>query len=254
MNRILWLIFDRVDVELALQNGSPTVFGSETLTNAIQPCFKAFTVLREQANDHTTPIESSRLIYEVVAFSMVLNGVVQEGSSRLDPLNFMEMTIWVLYQLLHTARLGQPSPSPDPADPEGLLKGVANLGMLAFMTTLLPLYGREPDRSGYPLLCRRLKSSIQHLHFASGSGENREFSLLLLWALFMGGVTVMKGKQMLELSPLVLETSKRLKLHDWSAVKDQLCRFPWISALHNRPGLTLWEGFQQESSRTSRLA
>lgn len=149
--------------------------------------------------------------------------------------------IWLLYHLVEAAQLGQPRSS----IPEEQCEVVANLGMLAFMTTLLPEYGRAPDRSNYPLLCRRLKSSIQDLHFTSTLEENRESWLLLLWALFMGGMTAIKGNELLELSPLILEASSQLQLHSWPAVQDQLRRFPWIGTMHDRPGLTLWEISQQ---------
>lgn len=248
MNEIPWLTSYRVDVELSLQTGSQTVFGSGlNLPDAIKTGSEALTVLREEASD-TAPTEFSRLMYEAVEFSMVLNGVGQKGSSRLEPLHFMEMMIWVLYQLVRAARLGEPRSSPDLADPKRRYDEVANLGMLAFMSTLLPEYGREPGRSGSPLLCRCLRSSIQDVHFISTLEDNRQCLLLLLWALFIGGVTVIKGKELPELRPLILETSDRLKLHDWSAVQDQLCRFPWICALHNSPGQALWEACQSRAA------
>lgn len=178
---------------------------------------------------------------EVVSFSKVLDTIEQKGSSRLDPLGFMEIMIWLLYHLVEAAQLGQPRSS----IPGGQYERVANLGMLAFMTTLLPEYGRAPDRSNYPLLCCRLKSSIQDLHLTSTLEENRESWLLLLWALFMGSITAIKGNELLELSPVILEACSRLQLRSWPAVQDQLCRFPWIGTLHNRPGLTLWEISQQ---------
>lgn len=232
----------RVDTELALQNGSGPIFGRDGLRNAVSPGSETFKAIREKL-PNAAPAEFPYLMLEGVSFSKVLDTIDQKGSSRLDPLGFMETIIWLLYRLLEAARLGQPRSSA----PEGQYEGVANLGMLAFMTTLLPEYGRAPDRSNYPLLCRHLKSAIQDFHFTStmDSEENREPWLLLLWALFMGGITVIKGIELLELSPLIIEASSRLQLHSWPAVQDQLRRFPWIGTLHDRPGLTLWEKSRQ---------
>ena len=184
---------------------------------------------------------------EVLAFSRVLNVMDQKGSSRLDPLSFMEMLVWFLYKLVEASRIWQPQSF----KPGRQYEEVASLGMLAFMTTLLPEYARAPNHTSYPLLCRRLKIAIQNLHTTQTLEENRQSSLLLLWVLFIGGVTVMKGKELLELVPLILETSNRLQMHDWSVVQDELCRFPWIRALHDGPGLTLWECSRQQSIRTS---
>lgn len=181
---------------------------------------------------------------EIVSFSRVLNTIGQKGSSRLDPLGFMEIMIWVFYHLLEASRLGQPRSSIS----ETQIEEVANLGMLAFMTTLLPEYGRATDHFSYPLLCRRLKSAIQDFHSTAILEENRESWLLLLWAMFMGGVTVIKGSELLELSPWILEASSRLQLHSWPAVHDQLCQFPWISSLHDSVGLALWKDSQQQGS------
>ncbi|KAL2272526.1 hypothetical protein FJTKL_06519 [Diaporthe vaccinii] len=239
-NRALALKALRVDTELALQNGSAPIFGRDGLRNAVSPGSGAFKTIREKL-PNAAPADFPYFMLEVVSFSMVLDTIDQKGSSRLDPLGFMETTIWLLYHLLEAARLGQPRSSAT----EGQYEGVANLGMLAFITTLLPEYCRAPDRSNYPLLCRHLKSAIQDLHFTSVLDENRESWLLLLWALFIGSFTAIKGDELLGLSPLILEASSRLQLHSWPAVQDQLRRFPWIGMLHDRPGLTLWENSRQ---------
>lgn len=231
----------RVDAELALQNGSSTIFGSRTIRNALSPGFETLKAIQRQLPD-AAPANCPFFMLEVVSFSRVLNTIGQKGSSRLDPLGFMEIMIWIFYHLLEAARLGQPRSS----KPEGQFEEVANLGMLAFMTTLLPEYGRAPDYSSYLFLCRRLKSAIQDLHSISTLEEDREeYWPLLLWALFIGGVTVIKGSELLELSPWILEASSRLQLYSWPAVHDQLCRFPWIRTLHDSPGLALWKVSQQ---------
>lgn len=233
----------RVDAELALQNGSSIVFGSRALRNALSPGSETFKAIKEQLPNAAAPAKSPHFMLEVVCFSGVLNTIGQKGSPRLDPLGFMEIMIWILYHLLEASRLGQPRSS----IPEGQFEEVANLGMLAFMTTLLPEYGRAPDHSSYPLLCRRLKVAIQDLHSISTLEEDREeYWVLMLWALFMGGVTVIRGNELLELSPWILEASSRLQLYTWPAVNDKLCQFSWIRTLHDSPGLALWKVSQQQ--------
>lgn len=235
----------RVDAELALQNGSSIVFGSKALRNALSPRSETFKAIKEQIPNAAAPAKSPHFMLEVVCFSRVLNTIGQKGSPRLDPLGFMEIMIWIFYHLLEASRLGQLRSS----IPEGQLEEVANLSMLAFMTTLLPEYGRAPDHSSYPLLCRRLKSAIQDLHSTCTLEENREESwLMLLWAMFMGSITVITGSELLELSPWILQASSRLQLYTWPAVHDKLCQFPWIRTLHDSPGLALWKDSQQQRS------
>ncbi|KAL1878296.1 hypothetical protein Daus18300_002214, partial [Diaporthe australafricana] len=249
-NRALALKALRVDVELALQNGTPTLFGSEALPNAIPPGSEIPQVTKIHSFD-ATPARSPHAMLDAVAFSGVLNNIGLKGSARLDPLRFMEMTILLLYRLVEAVPLGQPRSPCDLTKSEEQHGEVVNLAMLAFMTTLLPEYGRAPDCSSHPLLCCRLKSAIRDLHFIYSPEENSDLSLLLLWALFIGGVSVMKGKELREISPLIFETSTRLGLCDWPAIHEKLCLFRWIRASHDRPGFALWEISQQRSSGTS---
>lgn len=165
----------------------------------------------------------------------------RKGSTRLDPLRFMEMTILLPYRLVEAVPLGQLRSPCDLTMSEEQCGEVVNLALLAFMATLLPEYVRAPERSSHPLLCGRLKSAVKNLHVTSTLEQNSDLSLFLLWALFIGVVSVIKGKELQELSALILETSTRLKL----------CRFPWIRALHDQPGFALWELSRQRNSGAS---
>ncbi|KAI3392381.1 hypothetical protein diail_5769 [Diaporthe ilicicola] len=254
-NRALALKALRVDVELALQSGSPTLFGSEALPNAISTASDICRVIQVQSLD-VTPTTFPHVMPEALAFSNVLNSMGRRGKARLDALRFMEMLIWLLYRLVEAVPLGQPRSPCDLTEPGEQYGEVFHLAMLAFMTTLLPEYGSLPDSdsSSHPLLlCCRLKSAIQNLHITSRAlEENGDLSLLLLWTLFISGVSVMKmGAELQRLWPLIRETSTRLQLRDWPAVRDQLYRFPWLPALHDRPGYALWELSQQRSEAPS---
>ena len=176
----------------------------------------------------------------VVRFASLLNGSETEGRPKLDPLTYTETLVSLLYRLIEVAPLGQPRSMSG-----GLYDDVAHLAMLAFMTTLLPKYSRD-DCSH--LLSDRLESAIHDLHVTSADTQDSGFSLLL-WTLFIGGVSVLKRK---DHRSLILETCERLDLYDWPAVRRQLCRFPWIYTLHDVPGRCLWEDAQRRSTEISR--
>ena len=159
---------------------------------------------------------------------------------KLDPLSYTETLVSLLYQLIEIAPLGKPRSMLG-----ALHDDVAHLAMLAFMTTLLPKYGR--DESNY-LLSDRLESAIQDPHVTSADTQDSRSSLLL-WTLFIGGVSILKHK---DYRSLILETCERLDLHDWPAVRRQLCRYPWIYTLHDVPGRCLWEDAQCRSTEISR--
>lgn len=190
----------------------------------------------------TAPI-LSYIALAVISFANILNDKEGEGRPKLDPLTYTETLIALLYHLIKVAPLRQPHSLSDKFYDE-----VLHLAMLAFMTTLLPEYGRDHSHSNYPLLSERLESAIHDLHITSIGNQDGGLSLLL-WTLFIGGVSVLKLKNHQWLSSLILETCERLNLYDWTAVRHQLCGFPWIHSLHDGRGRCLLE-----DSRRKRMA
>jgi len=231
------LTITRLDVELALQTGLPTLFRSDAVAPANGVSGES-RVIKEQLP--STASRLSRIMLSVVSFAGLLNGGEREGRTKLDPLSYTEMLVSLLYRLIEVAPLGQLRSMSG-----GLYDDVAHLAMLAFVTTLLPKYARDDSSH---LLSDRLESAIQDLHFTSADTQDSGFSLLL-WTLFIGGVSFLKRK---DHRWLILETCERLDLHDWPAVLRQLCGFPWIHTLHDVPGRCLWEDAQRRSTEISR--
>lgn len=231
------LTITRLDAELALQTGLPTLFCSDAVVPANGVSSESC-VIEEQLP--STASRLSRIMLSVVSFASLLNGGESEGRKKLDPLSYTEMLVSLLYRLIEVAPLGQPrSMSGEPYD------DVARLAMLAFMTTLLPEYAYDDSNH---LLSDRLESAIQDLHVASVEDTSDRELLLLLWALFIGGVSFLKRK---DDRRLILETCERLGLHEWPAVRRQLCGFPWLHTLHDIPGRCLWENAQPRSTKIS---
>ena len=227
----------RLDVELALQTGLPALFRSDAVVSA-NGILGDSHVIKEQLFSIASRL--SQIMLSVVSFASLLNSREREGQTKLDPLSYTETLVSLLYRLIEIAPLGKPRSK------SGVLcDNVAHLAMLAFMTTLLPEYGRDDSSH---LLSDFLESAIQDLHGTSADTQDSGFSLLL-WSLFIGGVSVLKRKNH---QWLILETCERLDLHDWPAVRHQLCEFPWIHTLHDVPGRCLWEDAQRRSTHISR--
>ena len=227
------LIINRLDVEFALQTGSPTLFRSDALVHVDgisgDSCFT------EDQIPTITP-RLSRIMLSIVSFARLLNTRERDGQTKLDPLSYTATLVSLLYRLIEFAPLGQSrSIVGEPYD------DMVHLTMLAFMTTLLPNFGSD---SSSHLLSDLLESAIQKLHIASADNQNSEFSLLL-WTLFIGGISVLKRK---DHRRLILQTCEHLDLNDWPTVHRQLCVFPWIHALHDLPGQYLWEDAQRRSN------
>lgn len=215
-----------------MQIGLPTLFRSNSVVFAHG--VSGDSQFTKDQLPSTTP-RLSRIIFSVVSFASLLNSREREGRTKLDPLTYTETLVSLLYRLIEVAPLGQPR-----SMSEGVYDDVIQLAMLAFMTTLLPKYGYDDSSC---LLSDRLESAIQDLQVTSADSQDGGSSLIL-WALFIGGVSVLKLK---DHRRLILETCERLDLSDWPPVHRQLCVFPWIHTLHDIPGRCLWEDSQRRS-------
>ena len=180
---------------------------------------------------------------DVVGFASLLNSRQKERTTKLDPLSYTEMLLSLIYRLIEAASLGQSR-----CISRSTYEDVAHLAMLAFMTTLLPEYGS--DYSSYQILSVRLEGAVRDLQVMSTDSKDSGYSLLL-WTLFMAGISTSKRKDHRWLSLLILETCGRLVLYDWPAVRRQLCGLPWIYALHDVPGRLLWADTQRMSIEMS---
>lgn len=228
------LLLQRLDVELALQTGLPTLFPSDAVLPA-NGVSGDCCILKDQLAGTASRLAS--IMLSVASFGTHLNDRETEGRLKLDPLTYMETLVSLLYRLIAVAPLGQQLPIS-----EGLYDDMIHLTMLAFMTTLLPEYGGDCSS---PLLSDRLESVFHN------GGILNSGSPLLLWALFIGGISVLKRK---DHRCLILETCERLGLQDWPAVHRQLSRFPWINAVHNVPGRRLWKDAKRRTPEISQTS
>ena len=226
------LIITRLDVELALQTGLPPLFRSDALVCA-DPVSSDCRFTEDQLPFIATRL--SRIMLSLASFASVLNSRQREGRTKLDPLSYTETIVSLLYRLIEVAPLGQSRFMLG-----GFYDDVVHLTMLAFMTTLLPKYCSED--SSY--LSDRLESAIHDLQLMPAETDDSRLSLLL-WILFIGGISVLKRKDHRQ---LVLETCEQLKLNDWPAIRCQLCLLSWIHTLHDVPGQYLWEDAQRRSN------
>ena len=232
------LTITRLDVEFALQTGSKTLFSS---------------IAMESANGFSSDLCGSKellpssassisgVIPSILSFANILNSRQSDGQSKLDPLNYMEMLVSLLYGLIEAVPLGEPCSTLGE-----IYDDVTHLGMMAFMTTLLPEFGREDSR--YVLLSERLESAIQLLH-DTFADEQDIWLALLLWTLFIGGISVLKRS---DHHWLILDICRRLHIYDWPTVLCRLCAFPWIHTLHDAAGQCLWEDARRRSFALSR--
>ncbi|KAL3464470.1 hypothetical protein BJX64DRAFT_91342 [Aspergillus heterothallicus] len=228
-NRALALKPLRLDVELAIQTGTHTLFrGGEV---PIGPILCRPSGCNGQLSLATAWMPLGML--HLLNFSALLNGAEMERIPKLDPLDFTETLIWLVYFLLESMSLLKAS-APLGAECSTL----PHLAMLAFMTTLLPEYTREGY--GSSLLAKRIEVALENIHTTPPELWDLE-PTFLLWILVITTISVCDSRDQVCVRGLIVATCERLRLDDWTAVNKQLTLFPWIYALHNAPARQLWE-------------
>lgn len=161
------------------------------------------------------------LILDITNFADVLNG------NKLDPLDYSEASSLLLHRLIQFAPLRAPRPI-------DRLDNQIHLTLLAFMTALLPEYSH--NYLNYDLLCNHLNDALGELVLAASQSRK-----LIVWALFVGGVSLLNSENCPWLRPLLAEKCKELDFHSWLDVHEILCECSWINAVHEKPGKELWE-------------
>jgi hypothetical protein len=222
----------RLDLEFALQNGSPPRFRADEM-----PCSSFLSGLRKsqlvksvpQLLDSCNSVDAKLLTFfhEVNRFTGTIN------AKKLDPLDYSEAVLLYLHRLIEFAPLGGDRPT------EGL-DNLVHLALLALMTGLLPGYG--PSFSRYDLLSTHLERAFHD--FAFHHSGTRKPMILMVWALFVGGITVLDSRSRPWLLALLVETCEALELNSWYAVQEAICEYPWIDAVHARSGKALWEAVE----------
>ncbi|EER38496.1 conserved hypothetical protein [Histoplasma capsulatum H143] len=230
-NRALALKPLRLDVELAMQNGTGTLFHrSEVPVHPI--------LCGPDAGSRRYPVGVLwvPLMLDMFTFSTLLNEVETKQRLRLDPLDYTETILSLLYRLVEVSPLRHV-----PTKPARLYGDVTYLAMLGFMATLLPEYTR--DGPSCPLISDRLGSAMKDLSIRPVEPSDTD-PPFLLWILFISGISVLDLKDCHWLLSLIRDTCESLELDDWGSIQRQLSHFPWIFALHEVPAYRLWKMVQ----------
>ncbi|KAL2835490.1 hypothetical protein BJY01DRAFT_223650 [Aspergillus pseudoustus] len=228
-NRALALKPLRLDLELAIQNGTPTLFRSEELP--VLPVHCGTNASTGQLSIAAPWLPDT--ITDLLSFSSLLNQAAGGLISKLDALDYIETLTSLLYRVLETTNLVEASPTTGE-----MYRHLTQLAMLAFMTTLLPEY----TRGGYScsLLANRIAIALNGSRTVPPVLSDGRSSLLL-WILMISAISVLNSTDHPWLRSLIADTSMSLELDDWLAARNQLCQFPWIFALHDAPARRLWE-------------
>ncbi|KAH1597852.1 hypothetical protein KXV95_001375 [Aspergillus fumigatus] len=226
----------RVDLEYALQLGTPTLFRLEEAEWAFmgmrqfsdvhaQPNGKDYFPRSQQHILGSLPINLRDLFLDVLFLASSLNNAMTGDSPKLGVFQLHQNIILLGYRLVKLKPLGLPLRSSS-------LENRVHLGLAAFLASFLQ--GWDGQISPNHLLSRSLLASV-HQHLSAEQNEQE----LSLWALFRGAVLPSSWND----STWVLKTRVTLKalgIDSWGDIRDILGKYPWVNAIHDPPGQTLW--------------
>lgn len=147
--------------------------------------------------------------------------------NKMGPVAFQETLLALCYRLL------QPGPFSSPYHGSTLDYG-CQMGMIAFLTTLMFQFGRR-RLLHHEALSSRFRSFVQGYHQDISNQEG-----LLLWLLFIGRLSILSTSDDKWLIPRIAQEVGNAGIVEWAGLREALARFPWIASLHSAPAEQLW--------------
>ncbi|KAF2451520.1 hypothetical protein P171DRAFT_7734 [Karstenula rhodostoma CBS 690.94] len=228
----------RIDLEFALQSGLPMRFGGAEVplpaTKTMNPRFISPTYTK--LCDYGIDIELVCMLSDTTAFTNSLNTINE--LSRLDPLDFSEQAFQLIHRLIDFASLQ----GKRPIHP---LEDLLQVTLLAIMTTSLPNY--TTDQLHYELLANHMKRAIMR-YVATTDRDSK----LLLWAIFVGRVSILHHDQDDWIGRILLQASQQAQIHEWAQIQRILSRYCWIHTLHDTVAMRIWEKFNEKRAEEER--
>lgn len=173
------------------------------------------------------------ILLDAVSLSSFINN---NTTGSVMPLAFFHESLMSLfYRLLHLHCLdGVPKGSG--------VEAAYHIGLVLFTISLFITLEKQRiiDCS---LVSLRLKHVLdQHLNDLPAE--------LGLWVTMVGGIwtSAVDGDWVL---PKIWEVSQRLQLKDWNQAREHLKAFPWVKAVHEQSGRTLWSGMHTIHEETA---
>lgn len=179
------------------------------------------------------PHELSELLAEIMKFANTLNCI--SNNTRFDPMDYSEVVFTYLHRLLDFAPLGNRQHLRE-------LANLVHLSLVAIMATLLPEYGH--NQTSHDLLMKKLRWAISNFTACDGSESE-----VLLWALFVGHVTVFRNDDQDLICSMVSYLHVKMDLLGWDDVEATLSRLPWIRNIYSSSAVKLWTQVEQRSDK-----
>jgi hypothetical protein len=235
----------RADLELALVVGTPTIFGSQSwplpLPLPASPYVDVFPLddgraLRVKVALPYPLSETCVVVHSAMRDVLALCSCA-DSAVQLDAFQYQDLAISIFQRLVDYAPLGGLRP-PHP------LNDVCQLGLLAFMSTILH-HTRQRQSAYTVLLSKVFWIQLDLFDNDMVSRQHNKYPSLRIWLIFIYAVSAPGYEQFCDMDSSVAQSirtlAKTLTLGGWEDVAAHLSGYPWIAAFHNEPGKKLWE-------------
>lgn len=224
----------RIDVELALVVGTPTVFGSQALP---LPGLLHVVPLDDRKLCDPLPTSLSETSPTIqFAVTDVTALCKYAGSAQLSAFEYQNLVISIFQRLIDFASLGGDRPS-HPLD------NICQLGLLAFMSTVL-YHTRERRFTCSALLSDLLRTGLDRFDIDMSYDQVNTYDSLHLWLLFVYAVSAPEYEQYCNADSSVAQRiqalANKLTIETWEDIAAHLSVYPWVMAFHDEPSKKLW--------------
>ncbi|KAJ4301484.1 hypothetical protein N0V90_003576 [Kalmusia sp. IMI 367209] len=163
------------------------------------------------------------ILLDVINTSTLFNDLL--STHRVDLYTFQEILVSICYRLFaFDAQRNTEKPT---------IQDAYLVGLKLFMMSLFLQVGRQRLMEYDNMTCR-LRGVLER---GALDGEDE----LKLWLLMMGGVWILDDVDAEWLVPMAKEQARRMGLSRWDEAYEVLRKYPWIEALHDESGRTVWE-------------
>lgn len=239
----------RVDLELALLAGTQTIFGCQHLMPLPKLSIGDFLCpgILGPAVDNIGSIvlppplsetNCRQVIYSAMRDVLLL--CTYAGSAQLSTFQYGDRILSILQRLHDYSPLSHKRPSRQ-------LDNISQLGLLAFMSTLLH-HSRGSRSACSPLLSDLLRTCLAidrpGAQMVIAYGRADQYHSLHLWLMFIYAVSGPDFEECCKTSSsvarLIRSLANILSLETWDDVAAQLNIYPWVAAFHDEPSKKLW--------------
>lgn len=164
-----------------------------------------------------------RILIDAIWFANLLNATPTNGG--IDLYTFSDILHSMCYRLIRYHLMGDPKPL-------GGVEDVYHIGLTLFAMSLFMQFGHKRI-----LRCDLVFTRFQNILDRELGGIDDD---VLLWLALMGGMWADKRPDQMRNHSIIRRLASGLGVNTWSEALASISHFPWIKAVHEKPGFCIW--------------